>query len=154
MGLGFPAITSQLLLRDDLGDAVLTPSQVSWFASITAITCPIGGPISGFLTDKIGRLYTLVAISVVATGSWLLIGFSSRDDAQLLFLQLMIARGIVGAAFGAITTPAIMYVSEICHPKLRGRMTVLSTPFFVALGMLLVYLLGYLIPVSNKTIIC
>lgn len=151
MGLGYPAITTQLLLRDDGDEVNLTPSQVSWFASITAITCPFGGPISGYLSDKIGRLYTLVVINVITTGSWLLIGFSSRDDAQILFIQLMIARGVVGIAFGMVTTPAVMYVSEVCHPKLRGRMTILSTPFFVAFGMLLVYLLGYLIPVSYET---
>lgn len=147
MGLGYSAITTQLLLRED-ADVILTQSQVSWFASITAIASPIGGPLSGFLSDKIGRRNTLVVVNLIAIVSWLVIGFSSRVDANLLFIQLMIGRAIIGVAFGMITTPAIMYSSEICHPKLRGRLTVLSTPFFVAFGMLVVYLLGYLIPVS------
>lgn len=147
MGLGYPAITTQLLLRED-ADVVLTASQVSWFASITAITCPIGGPLSGFLSDIIGRRNTLALINVAGIASWLVIGFSSRDDASVLFIQLMIGRAIAGVTIGMITTPAVMYSSEICHPKLRGRLTVLSTPFFVTLGMLVSYLLGYLIPVS------
>lgn len=147
MGLGFPAITTQLLLRDD-ADVVLTPSQVSWFASVTAIACPVGGPLSGFLSEKIGRLNTLVFINIMATVSWLVIGFSSQTDAQILFIQLMIGRAMIGVSIGMITTPAVMYSSEVCHQKLRGRLTVLSTPFFMAFGTLLSYLLGYLIPVS------
>lgn len=147
MGLGFPAITTQLLLRDD-AEVVLTPSQVSWFASATAIACPLGGPLSGFLSDKFGRRSTLVFINIIAIVSWIIIGFSSRSDAEVFFIQLMIGRAMIGVAIGMITTPAVMYSSEVCHQSLRGRLTVLSTPFFMAFGMLISYLLGYLIPVS------
>lgn len=155
MALGFPAITSQLLLRNDGDGVVLTSSQVSWFASITALTTPFGAPVSGYLTDKIGRLKTLMLINVMAIVSWLLIGFSSTDNAEVLYVQLMVGRGLVGFGMGMVTTPAVVYVSEVCHPKLRGRLTVLSTPFFISFGMLLAYLLGYLIPVSrNKTSSC
>lgn len=147
MGLGYPAITTQLLSRPD-ADVYLTPSQVSWFASVTAIACPVGGPLSGFLSDKFGRRNVIVLVNIIAIASWLIIGFSSRTDAELLFIQLMVGRTISGISIGMITPPAMMYTSEVCHQKLRGRLTVLSTPFFVALGMLLAYLLGYLIPVS------
>lgn len=147
IGLGFPAITTQLLMRDD-ADVVLSLSQVSWFASVTAIMCPVGGPISGFLADKIGRRNTLVLVNVIAIISWLFIGFSTRYDAQLFYIELMIGRALMGIVIGMITAPAQMYVSEVCHPSLRGRMSVLSTPFFAGFGVLVSYFLGYLIPVS------
>lgn len=147
MGLGYPAITTQLLLRGD-SEVTLTASQVSWFASITAIICPIGGPLSGFFTDRIGRRNSMMFISVVSIISWLIIGFSSRADSQLFFIQLMIGRAIIGIGIGMTTAPAVMYVSEVCHPTLRGRMTLLSSPFFTAFGLLTIYFLGYLIPVS------
>lgn len=147
MGLGYPAITTELLLSAD-ADVKLTQSQVSWFASVTAIACPFGGPLSGILADKLGRRNTLMLVNVLAIASWLVIGFSSRDDAQLFFTELMIGRAIIGLVIGMITAPAVMYSSEIAHPKLRGRLTVLSTPFFVAFGTLVAYLLGYIIPVS------
>lgn len=147
IGLGYPAITTQLLLGDD-ADVILTPSQVSWFASVTAIACPFGGPLSGFLTDKIGRRNTLMVVNVIAIVSWIIIGFSSHDDSKLFFIQLMVGRSMIGVCIGMITTPAVMYSSEICHPKLRGRLTILSTPFFMAFGVVVAYFLGYLIPVS------
>jgi MFS family permease len=147
IGLGYPAITTQLLLRDNT-EVLLTPSQVSWFASVTAIACPFGGPISGFLTDKIGRRSTLVVVSAIAFISWIIIGFSSQVDSQLFFIQLMIGRSLIGLCIGMITTPAVMYSSEICHPNLRSRLTILSTPFFMAFGVVVAYFLGYLIPVS------
>lgn len=146
MGLGFPAITTQLLLKDT--NTTLTESQVSWFASITAITCPIGGLLSGYLSDRLGRKRTLILIDLVAVISWLIIGFSSRTDSQLLFTELMISRTVIGVIIGMSTTPAVMYTSEVSDPKIRGRLTMLSSPFFTAFGMLLIYLLGYLIPVN------
>ncbi|KAG5675957.1 hypothetical protein PVAND_005814 [Polypedilum vanderplanki] len=142
MGLGYPAITSQLLRQDQT--VILSESQVSWFASITAIACPIGGPIAAYCTNKFGRKGTLIIIDFISITLWFIIGLSSRNDSQILFIQLMIARFLTGITIGMITTPAVMYSSEICHPKLRGRLTVLSTPFFIAVGMVLVYLLGYL----------
>lgn len=147
MGLGYPAITTELLLAAD-AEVKLTQSQISWFASVTAIACPFGGPLSGILADKLGRRNTLMLVNVLAIASWLVIGLSSRDDAQLFFIELMLGRAIIGLVIGMITAPAIMYSSEIAHPKLRGRLTVLATPFFVAFGTLVAYLLGYIIPVS------
>lgn len=149
MGLGYPAITTQLLLRDS-SDLILTASQVSWFASVTAIVCPIGGPLSGFTADRIGRRNSMMLMSIVALLSWIVIGFSSRIDVEALFIQLLIGRAIIGIVIGMTTAPIVMYVSEVCHPALRGRMTMLSSPFFTATGLLTIYFLGYLIPVSLK----
>lgn len=52
-----------------------------------------------------------------------------------------------GVAVGMSSSPAAVYAAEIAHPKLRGRLTLLSA-LCTALGMLFIYLLGYLIPVS------
>jgi MFS family permease len=146
LGLGFPSVASQLLSQDT--QVPLTASQVSWFASITAIAAPFGCPLSGFLSDKIGRRNTSILVNFLAIISWIIIGFSSSSDAQTLFVQLMVARVIMGVVIGMSTTPAVMYVSEVCHPTLRGRMTLLSSPFFTAFGLLTIYFLGYLVPVS------
>ncbi|KAG5672088.1 hypothetical protein PVAND_002243 [Polypedilum vanderplanki] len=140
MGLGYPAITSQSLLNE------LSESQISWFAAVTAILCPFGGLISGYLVEKFGRIGSLMIQDIVAIFSWLLIGLSRHSNPEYNFIQLMIARSLMGLVIGMSTTPGVMYTGEICDPKLRGRLTMLSSPFFTAFGMLLIYLLGYLIP--------
>lgn len=147
IGLGYPAITTQLLSKAD-ADVLLNSSQISWFASITAISSPIGSLLSGYLSDKIGRRNTLLLINVIAAVSWLLIGFSSRKDELIFFIEIMIGRALIGVTIGMVTTPTVMYCSEVCHPKIRGRMTVMSTPFFMSFGSLIAYLLGYLFPVG------
>lgn len=45
------------------------------------------------------------------------------------------------------SSPAAVYAAEIAHKSLRGRLTLLSA-LCTALGMLFIYLLGYLIPVN------
>lgn len=149
MGLGFPAITSEILQKGENDLIKLDTSQISWFASIVAIACPLGGPISGFLSDKIGRRYTLIVVNIIGLISWILISFTSRFNVDTFFIQLMIGRALVGLTIGMVTTPAVSYTAEISHPKIRGRLTVLSAPFFVSFGSLIIYLLGYSIPVSQ-----
>lgn len=148
MGLGYPAITTQLLAKDTT--VILTESQISWFASVTAIASPFGGPLTAYLTNKFGRKGTLIIIDIIAIVQWIIIGFSSRNNAQILFIQLMVARVLTGFIIGMITAPAVMYSTEICHQSLRGRMTILSTPFFVAIGSLIIYTLGFLIKVRFR----
>ncbi|KAG4073002.1 hypothetical protein HA402_009421 [Bradysia odoriphaga] len=145
IGLGYPAITTEYLSSPD-AEVVLNASEISWFASITAISSPIGSLLAGYLSDKIGRRNTLLFITLISTISWIIIGFSSRDDAAILFIELMIGRSLIGIAIGMVTTPAVMYCSEICHAKIRARMTVMSTPFFMSFGSLVAYFLGYLFP--------
>lgn len=133
IGLGYPSISTDQLLR------VLTLDQVSWFASVTAIVCPIGGLLSGFLCDKFGRKGTLIFIDVIAIISFLLIGFAREE---FLFVQLILSRIVIGFNIGVSTTPAVMYTAEICDPEIRGRLSMLSSPFFTAFGQLVIYFLG------------
>lgn len=147
MCLGHPAITTQLLLKDK-SHLALNSDQISWFASVLMITLPVGGIISGFLTEKFGRRKTMMIVNVLAVASWLILGFATRSSADMLFAQMMVGRIIGGIMTGLASTPAVIYVSEICHPNLRGRMTLMSSPFNTALGICTIYLLGFLIPVS------
>lgn len=148
MCLGHPAITTELLHKDK-SHLTMSADQISWFASVLMITLPVGAITSGFLTEKFGRRTTMMIVNALAVVSWLIVGFANRSSAELLFIQLMIGRIIGGVMTGLATTPAVIYVSEICHPSLRGRMTLLSSPFNTALGLVTIYMLGFLIPVST-----
>jgi Sugar (and other) transporter len=63
---------------------------------VTAITCPIGGLLAGYSLDKIGRKTTLILINIISIVSWLILSFSSTTDAETLFIQLIVARFIIG----------------------------------------------------------
>jgi hypothetical protein len=95
MGIGYPATTLPLL-NEQSTDVKLSVSQASWFASITAIFSPIGGLLSGYMLDRFGRRLTLICINVISIISWLIIGFSSKNDVDILFAQLMVARIFIG----------------------------------------------------------
>lgn len=56
---------------------------------------------------------------------------------------------VLGIGIGLSSSPASVYAAEICHPTIRGRLTILSS-LFTAIGMLFVYTLGYFISVVLK----
>uniref|UniRef100_A0A182P6F5 Major facilitator superfamily (MFS) profile domain-containing protein n=1 Tax=Anopheles epiroticus TaxID=199890 RepID=A0A182P6F5_9DIPT len=142
MGIGFPSI-AMMELTNSTTSVVLTESEASWFASITSIMCPFGGLLSGYLLDKVGRKRTLYCINIISVVSWAIMSFASRTDASVLFVELIVARVIIGVAIGLSSTPASVYAAEVAHPQLRGRLTLL-TAGCTGIGMLLVYSLGYM----------
>ena len=54
---------------------------------------------------------------------------------------------IEGITIGLSSSPAAVYSAEIATPKLRGRLTLL-TSMAIAIGILMIYVLGYIFPVS------
>lgn len=71
-------------------------SCIAKTASVTSILCPFGGLLAGFLLDKIGRKKTLYFINVISVVSWGIMAFASKTDEMLLFVELMVARVIIG----------------------------------------------------------
>lgn len=140
LGLAYPSISTDQLLEK------LTIDQASWIASVAAITCPIGGLLSGYFCEKFGRRGSLIFVDAIAIVSFLLIGFTREN---FYFPQLMIARVIMGFNIGMTTIPAVMYTAEISSPEIRGRLSMLSSPFFTAFGMVVIYLLGAVVAVRS-----
>ena len=100
MGMAFPSVTSEILLRDKAIN--FTANQVSWFAAITPLHCPYGGPLSSYLVLKIGRKGTLLFINFLSIIYWTITGFSTRSDSDTLFVQLLFARLITGFTIGEL----------------------------------------------------
>ncbi|XP_055593542.1 facilitated trehalose transporter Tret1-2 homolog [Uranotaenia lowii] len=142
MGLGFPSI-AMIELTNSTTSVMLTENEASWFASVASIMCPIGGLWAGFMLDKVGRKKTLYFINIISIVSWAIMALASKTDATLLFVQLMVARVIIGLAIGLSSSPASVYAAEISHPNLRGRLTLL-TALCTGIGMLFIYSLGYM----------
>lgn len=75
-----------------------------------------------------------------------MMAMANRVDRELMFIQLLVARFIIGICIGLSSSPSAVYSAEIAHPSLRGRISVL-TSLTIGLGVLLIYTLGYFIPV-------
>ncbi|KAG5675963.1 hypothetical protein PVAND_005819 [Polypedilum vanderplanki] len=109
MGLGFPAILSLLMIKDEK----LTEEQFSWFASITAIACPIGGVLAAFCCDKIGRKATIIVTDIISIIQWAMIAFSNESDSKLLFAELIIARVLTGISIGMCNTICSLFIRDL-----------------------------------------
>ncbi|XP_053693388.1 facilitated trehalose transporter Tret1-like [Sabethes cyaneus] len=150
MGLGYSAITLHSLTQED-DPLRLNPDQASWFASINSIACPFGGLISGYLLDRIGRKWTLIFINLLSIVSWTLIAVSSTTNFELMYTQIIIARVIIGLVIGLVSASAAIYSAEIATPRMRGRLTVL-TSLAIAVGILMIYSFGYAIPENFRLV--
>lgn len=67
-----------------------------WSASINAIACPFGGLLCSYILDKYGRKKTLYTINAISILSWGLMAMASTTDKQTMFIQLLIARLLIG----------------------------------------------------------
>lgn len=83
--------------------------------------------------------------------SWGLMASASTTDKELMFIELLIARVLIGICIGLSSSPTAVYSSEIAHPTLRGRISVLSS-LTIGTGVLLIYVLGYFIQVIIEKI--
>ncbi|XP_055839746.1 facilitated trehalose transporter Tret1-2 homolog isoform X2 [Episyrphus balteatus] len=142
-GLGYPSVTL-IQLTDPKEPFYLNPSEASWFASINAIACPVGGILNAYLLDKLGRKPTLFVINITSILSWGLMGSSYYTNWHLKFAQMIVARFIIGIASGLSSSAVSVYSAEICHPNFRGRLT-LGSSAATATGIFAMFTLGHFI---------
>lgn len=98
------------------------------------------------MLDAYGRKNTLYIINVVSIVSWTLMATASTLDKDAMFVQILVSRLLIGITTGLASSPSCVYSAEIAHPRLRGRLSVLTSQA-IAFGILLIYALGFGIPV-------
>lgn len=79
--------------------------------------------------------------SLISLAGWVTIYMSNS------YVQILIGRGISGIATGMASVPTTVYVAEIAGAKWRGTM-VTWTSISIALGVLIVYIFGYIFKVN------
>ena len=99
-----------------------------------ALGCAVGGP----LMDRVGRkLAHLITCVFFALGWFLLAGWPSLP-------VLYAGRFLTGLCVGIISPVSTVYIAETAGPRTRGALLA-AVSFCIALGVLLVHLLGALL---------
>ncbi|PNF39491.1 Facilitated trehalose transporter Tret1-2-like protein [Cryptotermes secundus] len=140
MTLGYSAVTLPAMQTADR----VSEEQASWIASLSTIATPIGCLLTGVLLDCLGRRRTLMLVNAPAVVGWILIATALHSEPWLLY-QVYAGRLLTGVATGMSSSPATVYVSEVADKSLRGMMVTWSS-VGISLGILLVYVIGYLFP--------
>jgi putative MFS transporter len=116
----------------------LTPTELSWVASVGFVGMALGASLGGLLADRIGRrqvFATTLLVYGLATGaaalSWSL-------------ASLIVLRFVIGLGLGAELPVASTLVSEFAPARIRGRVVVALEAFW-AVGWLLAAVIGYLV---------
>ncbi|CRL04325.1 CLUMA_CG017420, isoform A [Clunio marinus] len=113
----------------------VTSTEASWIGGLLAIGALIGSFFFGWLSEKLGRFWSLMSVAFPQTLWWLSVIFSPTIN--FLFL----GRFLAGFSSGGCFVLVPLYVSEISQDHVRGSLGsffLLSTNF----GMLIIYLCG------------
>ncbi|XP_055385969.1 facilitated trehalose transporter Tret1-2 homolog isoform X2 [Condylostylus longicornis] len=124
--------TTEAIIR---GDLVLSKSQGDIIASIIVIAVPIGCLFAGALMEWIGRLNTIKLAAIPCTLGWISIAIAPN------FITLLLGRILTGLGCAIGTSPAIVYITEVARPDLRGSL-ISTAPTIASFGMIIAYLKG------------
>lgn len=116
--------------------------------SSALIGCIIGGLLSGFLSNRLGRKNTLLVaatlffISALGSGYPEALFFTKGEPTFGLLMMFNFYRVIGGVGVGLASAVSPMYISEISPAHIRGRL-VSFNQFAIIFGMLVVYFVNW-----------
>lgn len=116
--------------------------------SSALIGCIIGGLLSGFLSNRLGRKNTLLVaatlffISALGSGYPEALFFTKGEPTFGLLMMFNFYRVIGGVGVGLASAVSPMYISEISPAHIRGRLVSLNQ-FAIIFGMLVVYFVNW-----------
>ncbi|CAB0015556.1 unnamed protein product [Nesidiocoris tenuis] len=123
---------------------IITASQSSWIASAHEIGHFLSPFPVGYLVGKIGRIWLLLAASILAIAGWVLVlCFNQGYHIALLYAS----RVLFGLSMGTVFTVVPLYIAEVAPPTSRGALSTLFQAMLY-LGHLLEYSAG---PYSSYT---
>lgn len=126
-------------LETDNSEIHATKGETSWIASIIVVAAPIGSLLGGILMEYVGRLRTLQIGTIPAIAGWIMIALSKNVP------MILVGRVLGGVATAMATSPAIVYITEVARPELRGSLMSFG-PTLASFGMVLSYLKGTYLP--------
>ena len=121
----------------------LSISSESWVVSSALFGAAIGAILSGWLSSKIGRKYSLLISSLLFAAASIISAFSHSVE------TLIIARSFLGISVGIATFNAPLYLAEISPADIRGSL-VTFYQFMITLGIVLAFLSDLLFTSSGN----
>ncbi|XP_063845140.1 facilitated trehalose transporter Tret1-like isoform X2 [Scylla paramamosain] len=115
-GMSFPGVVLPQFTDPDTDDLYLEPQTLSLFVSLSHVGTMVGSLVAGQLLTPLGARLTILIGLPLAMLAWLGLFFSSQ-----LWI-LMTCRVLQGCTFALVKPPAIMYLIEMAHESLRGRL--------------------------------
>ncbi|XP_066596393.1 facilitated trehalose transporter Tret1-2 homolog isoform X2 [Prorops nasuta] len=134
ISMAYSAILVPHLEAED-AEVHATRTETSWITSVIVVCAPVGALVSGFLMETLGRLKTLQIGAIPYVAGWILIALSQNVP------MLLIGRIFTGLATVLAISPAIVYITEVARPELRGSMISFG-PTLASFGMVLSYVKG------------
>lgn len=112
---------------------------------MSPIATPVGCLLGGPLVDHFGRRRGLQILNLPFLLGWLVIGIRPS------LTGIYAGRILTGFASGLATIIPTVYTTETVTHRLRTPLVTLS-PMMLALGILVIYTLGMIFPVSRKSV--
>ncbi|MDR1783341.1 MAG: sugar porter family MFS transporter [Dysgonamonadaceae bacterium] len=114
----------------------LDSMQQGWYVGCALIGSIAGVAVAGYLSDNLGRKYTMLLSAVLFTVS--AVGCTVCNN----MMELDIYRIIGGAGIGIVSIVSPLYISEVSAAKNRGSMVILYQ-LAITVGFLFAYLVNY-----------
>jgi SP family sugar porter-like MFS transporter len=112
-----------------------------WAMSSALIGCLFGAALSGFLSDKYGRKYLLIAAAALFFITSVGTGFANT------FILFITARIFGGVAIGLASNLSPMYIAEVSPANTRGKFVSINQ-LTIVIGILAAQLINWLIAES------
>jgi MFS family permease len=143
--LGYPSNA----ILDLTGEATELPEEfffssalLSLFAALAPAAAVIGGPVGGWIADRIGRKWSMMLCGGPYFAGYMLLSFAHHTSSVPAFnFLLMTGRSLTGVGMGWASAVSPVYTAELCSATLRGIYGNVF-PIFLTSGLLFNYALG------------
>jgi sugar porter (SP) family MFS transporter len=145
-GYSSPALASLSSKLDDSDSISVSADEGSWVASLSLLGALLGGLLSS-LVLRHGRRNCLLIVSIPFSLSWWLTVFAT--SVEMIYCTAFLA----GLCSAIVMLVSQVYISEIAHPALRGRLSA-SLKIFSHLGLLSAFLMGAWLDWRQLALVC
>ncbi|KAI5724892.1 hypothetical protein M8J77_008456 [Diaphorina citri] len=125
---------------------ILNDEESSWLGSILYLFHPLGAIISGYVVEVVGRKKVMMIVCVPFFLGWVLL--YNANSVRMIMISTM----TMGVGMGFCEGPIMSYLGEVCEPRIRGSLTLL-TGVSGSLGLLAIFFLNALTDWRTTTLL-